>query len=74
MYTKFDFRGDRRECGKNIPHAPHISGKGYPTPMGGMETYCPGVAGDGVEVVVEFEQKGSANWPSRYIGLVQVQQ
>jgi hypothetical protein len=66
--TPFRFRGSCRHCGRQEAHVPHGTSAYDTVRYGTLVTYCPGVSGDGLEVVVERQTSGSAEWPASLAG------
>jgi hypothetical protein len=68
--TSFRFTGSCRRCDGREPHPPHaVAGADYHTVRyGRLNTFCPGLSGDGLEVVVTKEVRGSAESPASITG------
>jgi hypothetical protein len=66
----FRFTGSCRRCDSREAHPPHaIAGAGYHTVCHGqLVTFCPGLSGEGLEVVVTKEVRGSAESPASIAG------
>lgn len=64
----FNFRGSKRPCKNTAPHPPHGWDSYSTVRYGRLVKYCPGVTGDGVEVVVERDVSGSPEAPSIFEG------
>jgi hypothetical protein len=62
--------GSCRRCDSREPHPPHaVAGADYHTVRyGQLSTFCPGLGGDGLEVVVTKEVRGSAESPASLAG------
>lgn len=65
---QFGFVGSCRSCGNHEPHVPHSTGSYGTVRYGELADYCPGVSGDGLEVVVTRRVKGCPDYPSELSG------